>query len=66
MTLKEIVKIMNMAQLDVCSTTNKDLWGRKDINMFDQENDPILNQYGDCEVESITNVCKLGVTIWIK
>ena len=66
MTLKEIVKLMNMAQLDVSSKTIKDLWGTEAINMFDQENDPILKKYGDCEVESITNVCKLGITIWIK
>lgn len=46
MTLKEIVKIMNMAQLDVCSKTIKALWGRKDIDMFDLENDPIVKEYG--------------------
>ena len=27
---------------------------------------PLLRQYGEREVESITDVCKLGVTIWIK
>lgn len=66
MTLKEIVKIMNMAQLDVCSKTIKTLWGRKDIDMFDLENDPIVKEYGDHEVEEITNIAKLGVTVWIK
>lgn len=66
MKLKDIVKLMNMAQLDVCSKTITALWGRKDIDMFDLENDPILAKYGDHEVEEITNICKLGVTIWIK
>lgn len=66
MKLKEIVKIMNMAQLDVCSKTIEALWGRKDIDMFDLENDPIVKEYGDHEVEEITNIAKLGVTVWIK
>lgn len=66
MTLKEIVKIMNMAQLDVCSKNINQLHGRKDVNMFDLDNDPIVRKYGDHEVEEITNIAFLGVTVWIK
>ena len=66
MTLKEIVKIMNMAQLDVCSKNISQLYGRKDVDMFDIDNDPIVREYGDHEVEEITNIAFLGVTVWIK
>lgn len=66
MTLREIVNLMNMAQLDVCSKNIEDLWGRKDVDMFDKDNDPILEEYGDHKVEEITNIAFKGVTVWIK
>lgn len=66
MKLKDIVKLMNMAQLDVCSKTIREVWNGKQIDMFNQAEDETLNRFGECEVEQITNVCKLGVTIWIK
>ena len=66
MTLKELVKVMNMAQLDVQSKTIDELARPVALNMFAQDRDGILNTYGDREVEQVTNFCKLGVTIWIK
>lgn len=66
MKLNELVNVMNMAQLDVQSRTIDELARPVALNMFAQDRDGILKTYGDREVEQVTNICKLGVTIWIK
>lgn len=66
MKLMELVKVMNIADVHVASKSIYDLLPERPLDMFHQDRDPILRRYGDKEVESITNVCKLGVTIWIK
>lgn len=67
MTLKELVPVMNMWQLDLAADKESDLHipGLLHMTPFD-ERDRLVEMYGDREVTSITNVCKLGVTIWIK
>lgn len=66
MKLMELVKVMNIADVSVASKSIRDLLPEHPLDMFHQDRDPILRRYGDKEVESVTNVCKLGVTIWIK
>ena len=68
MKLNEIVKLMNMAQLDVAADGGSDLplYGLNKIDMFHQDDDKILKTYGDREVTHITNIAFKGVTIWIK
>lgn len=65
MKLKEIVPLMNMAQLDVASRSRRWPGGLKRINMFDIDHDEILCEYGDCTIDHITNIAFSGVTIWI-
>ncbi len=66
MKLLELVSLMNIAEVGVASKTIPGLLPEQMLDMFHQDADRILRRYGDKEVESITNVCKLGVTIWIK
>ena len=66
MKLMELVRVMNIADVSVASKSIRDLLPERPLDMFHQDRDLVLRRYGDKEVESITNVCKLGVTIWIK
>ena len=66
MKLLELVGVMNIAEVGVASKTIPGLLPEKMLDMFHLDADPLLRQYGEIEVESITNVCKLGVTVWIK
>ena len=66
MKLLELVNVMNIADARVASKTIRALLPEQPLDMFHKDADPILRQYGEREVESITDVCKLGVTIWIK
>lgn len=66
MKLFELVDIMNIADVRVASKTIQGLLPEQPLDMFHKDTDPLLQQYGEREVESITDVCKLGITIWIK
>lgn len=66
MKLVEVVGVMNIADISVASKTIRELLPERPLDMFHRDDDPTLRRYGDAEVESITNVCNLGVTIWIK
>lgn len=65
MKLKELVSIMNIADVCVTSTAIPGFYGVKKIDMFHQESDPILKQYGEYEVRQLTNIAKSGDIIWI-
>lgn len=66
MKLKEIISVMNMAQLDIASKTpGRNLYRAVPLDMFHLDSDKTYQAHKDAEVEEITNVCKLGVTIWI-
>lgn len=66
-TLKELVELMDVAELHVCST-NEELGfhGEREINMFRLDADPVVHRYGDRLVSGITNICRLRLTIWIE
>ena len=66
MKLIELVEVMNIADVSVASKTIPGLLPHQALDMFHLGSDPILRRYGDREVESVTDVCKLGITIWIK
>ncbi len=66
MKLLELVRLMNIAEVGVASKTIPELLPEQMLDMFHLDADCLLRRYGDKEVESITNVCKLGITIWIK
>jgi len=66
MKLFELVNIMNIADVRIASKTIQGLLPEQPLDMFRTDTDPFLQLYGEREVESITNVCKLGITIWIK
>lgn len=66
MKLFELVSNMNIADVRIASKTIRGLLPEQSIDMFHTDTDPLLQQYGERKVESITNVCKLGITIWIK
>ena len=66
MKLIEVAKVMNIANVKVASKTIPELLPERALNMFRPDDDPLLRRYGEREVESITDVCKLGVTVWIK
>ena len=66
MKLVEVVGVMNIADVRVASKTIRELLPERPLDMRHRDADPLLRQYGEREVESITDVCKLGVTIWIK
>ena len=66
MKLLELVGVMNIAEVGVASKTIPGLLPEQMLDMFHLDADPLLRQDGEIEVESITNVCKLGVTVWIK
>lgn len=66
MKLLELVDVMNIADVRVASKTIRALLPEQPLDMFHKDADPILRQYGEREVESITNVCKLALVIWIK
>ena len=66
MKLLELVRLMNIAEVGVASKAIASLPPKQMLDMFHLDADPILRRYGDKEVESITNVANLGVTIWIK
>lgn len=68
MKLYELISIMNIADVEVCSLNIPELYPgyHKKVDMFNQEADQILLRYGIHEVEKLTNVAKAGDTIWIK
>lgn len=66
MKLLELVSLMNIAEVGVASQSIPGLLPEQMLDMFHLDADPVLRRHGDREVESITNVAKLGVTIWIK
>lgn len=66
MKLLELVNVMNIAEVGIASKTIRELLPERALDMFHLDDDPLLLRYGGREVESITNVCKLGVTVWIK
>lgn len=68
MTLRELVSVMNIADVAIASLKIHELYPCNDrkLNMFDLDNDPILARYGDREVIKLTNVAGTGDTIWIK
>lgn len=68
MKLRELVGIMNIADVGVASNTIKALCPsfHKKINMFSLDSDPILEMYGDYEVCKLTNIAKTGDVVWIE
>ena len=66
MKLQELVNVMNIAEVEIASKTIRELLPGRMLDMFHLDDDPLLSRYGGREVESITNVCKLGITVWIK
>lgn len=66
MKFKELVAIMNIADVTVASESIPGLFQRKRIDMFHLGADPLVAMYGECEVEKLTNIAKAGDTIWIK
>lgn len=66
MKLRELVGVMNIADVTLASKSIAGLLPGRALDMFRQAEDPLLRQYGEREVESITNVGKLGDTVWIK
>ena len=66
MKLFELVNILNIADVRLASKTIRGLLPEQPLDMFHTDTDPFLQQYGGREVESITDVCKLGITVWIK
>ena len=66
MKLLELVSLMNIADVSLDSKTIPGLLPGGPLDMFHKDADPLLRRYGEREVESITDVCHLGVTIWIK
>ena len=66
MKLKELVSIMNIADVGVVSTSIPGFWGVKKLDMFNLKSCPVLKQYGEYEVEKLTNIAKSGDVIWIK
>ena len=66
MKLLELVGLMNISEVGVASKTIPGLLPEQKLDMFHLDADHILRRYGDREVESITNVANLGITIWIK
>ena len=65
MKLKELVGIMNIADVGVASTTIPGFYCIKKIDMFHLKSDPVLEQYGEYEVRQLTNIAKSGDVIWI-
>lgn len=66
MKLLDLVNLMNIAKVGVASKTIPELLPEKPLDMFNLDSDPILQRFANQEVESITNVANLGITIWIK
>ena len=66
MTLRELVGVMNIADVTVTSSEIPDLFNLHRLYMFHQDSDPILVRYGDREVVKLTNIAKSGDTIWIR
>lgn len=66
MKLRELVDVMNIADVRVASTTIRGLLPEQSLDMFHKDADPLLRQYGEREVDHITNVCKLALVVWIK
>lgn len=65
MKVVDLLSIMNIADVGLCSEKIYELLPERKINMFDWRNDPLVAKYGDYEVKKLTNVAKLGDTIWI-
>jgi len=61
LTLKEIVSIMNIYEVD-CFDGKK----MRRLNMMDLEHDPVVTEHGSREVRAITNIARQGVTIWLE
>ena len=66
MKLLDLVNLMNIAKVGVASKTIPELLPEKPLDMINLDSDPILQRFANQEVESITNVANLGITIWIK
>lgn len=66
MKLLDLVNLMNIAKVGVASKTIPELLPEKPLDIFNLDSDPILQRFANQEVESITNVANLGITIWIK
>ncbi len=66
MKLKELVNIMNIADVGLASTSIPGLLPAKKIDMFHLDTDPLLVKHGEREVEKLTNIAKAGDCIWIK
>ena len=66
MKLLDLVNLMNIAKVGVASKTIPELLPEKPLDMFNLDSDPILQRFANQEVESITNVANLGITIWIR
>lgn len=65
MTVKELVSIMNISDVELASKNYLDLLPPVKIDMRNLENDKTIQKYGNCKVNSLTNVAKMGDTIWI-
>ena len=66
MTLRELVDVMNIADVTVTSYEISELFGLHRLDMFHKDADPILRKYGSREVVALTNIGKAGDTIRIK
>ena len=66
MKLRELVSIMNIANVGVASTSVPGFYGIKKLNMFNLKSDPVLEEYGDYEVRQLTNIAMSGDVIWIE
>ena len=66
MKLRELVSIMNIADVSIASTVIPSLLPEKKIDMFHLDTDSLLEEYGNHEVDRLTNVAKTGECIWIK
>ena len=66
MKLRELLNLMNIADVAVNSKDGIITGGDQPIDMFRLDRDPLVQKFGNYEVEQITNVCKLQLTVWIK
>lgn len=64
--LKDLVSLMNIYDVEVGSASIDSLIPPRKLNMKSLETDPVMIQFGERKVESITNIAHLGITIWIE
>ena len=65
MKLKELVSLMNIYEVELASHSIRDLMPPKRLDMLHLATCPLMLRYGDHDVEQITNIARLGITIWI-